>query len=229
VSLVVTDTGAGITPELLPYIFDRFRQGDSTSTRQHGGLGLGLALVKHIVELHGGTVQAESAGDGQGATFRVELPLTVPEPPAPAVPPPTAMPVVTLRGLRVLVVDDDPDTVDLFSRVLREGGVELRSASSAAEALRVFGDWRPDVLISDVEMPEEDGYSLIRRVRALGAAQGGDVPAVAITAYGRMADRVRLLAAGFNMHVPKPVEPGELMVLLAAVARPAGADGHGHG
>jgi len=124
--------------------------------------------------------------------------------------------------VRVLVVDDDPDTVDLFSRVLGETGAELRTASSSAEAMEVFRVWRPHLLISDIEMPGEDGYALIRRVRALDAAQGGEIPAVAVTAYGRSEDRVRLLAAGYNMHIPKPVEPAELMVVLASLARRAG-------
>ena len=228
VVLLVSDTGTGITPELLPYVFERFRQGDSTSTRQHGGLGLGLSLVKHIVELHGGTVHAESAGEGQGATFRVELPMSAAEPPAAPAPvvPAVAMPPVSLQGLRVLVVDDDTDTLDLFTRVLVETGAELRTATSVREAMAIFADWRPDVLVSDVEMPDEDGYALIRRIRGLGADQGGEIPAVAVTAYGRVVDRVRLLSAGYTMHVPKPVEPAELMVVLAAVARRAAADGH---
>jgi signal transduction histidine kinase/CheY-like chemotaxis protein len=231
VALVVSDTGAGITPDLLPHIFERFRQGDSTSTRQHGGLGLGLALVKHIVELHGGTVHAESAGEGQGATFRVELPASPGGAPAPVLPAPStasvALPSVSLRGVRVLVVDDDQDSLDLFTRLLAETGAELRTAASVAEAMAIFRAWRPEVLVSDVEMPDEDGYSLIRRIRALPADEGGEIPAVAVTAYGRVSDRVRLLSAGYTMHVPKPVEPAELIVVLAAVARRAGTDGGG--
>src|SRR5262249_28267364 len=150
------DTGAGIAPELLPHLFERFRQGDSTSTRQHGGLGLGLALVKHIVELHGGTVAAESGGVGLGATFIVEPPIAVGTTPAlPLVVPPRSEPVptVSLPGLRVLVVDDDADTLDLFSRVLGETGAELRTARSTTEALQAFESWRPHLLISDIEMP----------------------------------------------------------------------------
>jgi CheY-like chemotaxis protein len=229
VEIAVADTGAGIAPELLPHIFERFRQGDSTSTRQQGGLGLGLALVKHIVELHGGAVRVESAGPGMGATFVVELPVSpgptaalTPSAPAGAG---VAMPAVSLQGLRVLVVDDDRDTLDLFARVLAETGAELRTASSSQEAMAIFSQWRPGVLLSDIEMPGEDGYTLIRRVRALDPSQGGDVPAVAVTAYSRVEDRVRLLGAGYNMHVPKPVEPAELMVVLAALARRVTADG----
>ena len=227
--ITVSDTGAGLTPELLPHLFERFWQGDSTPTRRHGGLGLGLALVKHIVELHGGAVHAESAGRGLGAAFTVELPVALGTTPAlPLVTAPGAgvgLPPVSLKGLRVLVVDDDRDTLDLFTRVLTETGAELRTASSSEEAMTVFGAWRPSLLISDIEMPDEDGYALIRRVRALDPANGGDVPAVAVTAYSRTEDRVRLLAAGYNMHVPKPVEPAELMVVLATLARRAATNG----
>ncbi len=188
-----------------------------------------MALVKHIVELHGGAVRVESAGAGMGATFIVELPVSPGSTPALAPSAPAgagvAMPTVSLKGLRVLVVDDDHDTLDLFTRVLAETGAELRTASSAQEAMAIFGQWRPSVLISDIEMPDEDGYTLIRRVRALDPAHGGDVPAVAVTAYSRVEDRVRLLGAGYNMHVPKPVEPAELMVVLAALARRLTADG----
>ncbi|HEV8143419.1 MAG TPA: ATP-binding protein [Methylomirabilota bacterium] len=227
VEIVVTDTGVGITSEFLPHIFERFRQGDSTSTRQHGGLGLGLALVKHIVELHGGIVRAESAGEGLGATFTVQLPvaLATTSDATGTSTTPAALPAVSLEGLRVLVVDDDRDTLDLFARVLDETGAELRTATSSEEAMTVFGQWRPTLLISDIEMPDEDGYTLIRRVRALDPSQGGDIPAVAVTAYGRVEDRVKLLGAGFNMHLPKPVEPAELLVVLAILARRATTDG----
>ena len=223
VKIEVADTGAGIKPDLLPHIFERFRQGDSTSTRLYGGLGLGLALVKHIVELHGGTVHAESAGEGMGATFVVELPVSLGTTPAlPTAPSPgPALPAVSLKGLRVLVVDDDSDTLDLFTQMLGETGAEMRTAASARDAMAILAEWRPTVLISDIDMPDEDGYALIRRVRALSPEDGGEIPAVAVTAYGRVEDRVRLLGAGFNMHVPKPVEPAELMVVLATLARRA--------
>ena len=170
-----------------------------------------------------------SATEGMGATFIVELPVSPGPTPALAASAPAgagvAMLAVSLKGLRVLVVDDDRDTLDLFTRVLADTGAELRTASSSQEAMAIFGQWRPSVLISDIEMPDEDGYTLIRRVRALDPAQGGDVPAVAVTAYSRVEDRVRLLGAGYNMHVPKPVEPAELMVVLAALARRVTADG----
>ena len=225
IEILVSDTGPGIAPELLPHVFERFRQGDSTSTRQQAGLGLGLALVKHIVELHGGDVRVESGAEG-GAIFTVELPTTVSTRPGPGAPGPvegdSSVPDVSLAGMRLLLVDDDRDTLELFTRVLGARSAEIRTATSVPEALMMFADWRPDVLISDVEMPGEDGYALIRRVRELGAEGGGGVPAVAVTAYGRMEDRVRLLAAGYTIHVTKPVEPAELVTILAVLGRRTG-------
>ena len=231
VEIVVTDTGEGIAAAVLPYVFDRFRQGDSSSTREHGGLGLGLALVKHLVELHGGTVEAQSAGAGQGATFIVTLPLaTADMAAAPARLHPTAASAATLPpgrrldGMRVLVVDDDRDALDLATSILSGAGAHVRTCLSAAEAFTVLQEWRPDVLVSDIEMPGEDGYSLIRKVRALASEQGGKTPAVALTAYGRTQDRMLSLTAGYSMHVPKPVEPGELTTIIASVAaRPHGS------
>jgi CheY-like chemotaxis protein len=226
VEIVVSDTGEGIAPEILPHVFERFRQADSSSTRTHGGLGLGLALVKHLVELHGGTVVARSAGRGQGATFMVTLPVAIADIPAgpaqrahPSAPSMESLPGVSrLDGLRVLVADDDGEAVELAQTILAGAGAEVRTCTAAAEALELLRRWRPDVLVSDIEMPGEDGYSLIRKVRALGAEEGGDTPAVALTAYGRTQDRMRSLAAGFNMHVPKPVDPGELTTIIASVA-----------
>ena len=231
VEIVVADTGAGIDPELLPYIFDRFRQGDSTSTRTHGGLGLGLALVKHIVELHGGTVRAENQSAATGATFTVALPVSLGVLPAAedlghpgtshvAV----SMPAVSLDKVRVLFVDDDRDTLELFAGVITGTGAETRMATSVAEAIAIFTEWRPDVLVSDIEMPGQDGYALIAYIRRLAPEQGGTVPAVAVTAYGRVEDRVRLVTAGYDIHVPKPVEPAELVAVVAALARRAGGD-----
>jgi len=224
--IVVSDTGAGIRPELLPVVFDRFKQGESGSTRTQGGLGIGLALVRHLVELHGGSVTAESAGEGQGATFRVKLPLlaaaaieskedrahpTVGEPV-------TAYHGPSLRGLRVLVVDDDPDALDLIATILRRAEAEARLCSSPPEALAMLRSWKPHVLVSDIEMPGEDGYSLIRKVRGLAGSDGGQIPAVALTAYGRPEDRVRSLSAGYSMHVAKPVDPVEFGVIVANLA-----------
>jgi PAS domain S-box-containing protein len=226
VEIVVSDTGEGIPPAVLPFVFDRFRQGDSSSTRAHSGLGLGLALVKHLVELHGGSVAARSPGSGQGATFIVTLPATIaefvsgPELRAlPASPVPGVVPAAGhLDGLRILVVDDDRDALDLSSMILTRAGAEVRLCRSAAEALDLLGEWRPDVLVSDIEMPIEDGYALIRKVRALSAAEGGRTPAVALTAYGRMQDRVQSLTAGYDMHVAKPVDPGQFTTIIAGLA-----------
>ncbi len=223
VEIVVTDTGQGIAPDMLPHVFERFRQADSSTTRKHGGLGLGLALVKHLVELHGGTVQAQSAGQDQGATFIVTLPCTAPDSSITLRPPPftdssSEGGIVRLDGVRVLVVDDDKDAVKLSEAILARAGAEVRTCLRAEEALDALKQWQPDVLVSDIEMPGEDGYSLIRKVRALAADEGGDTPAVALTAYGRMQDRHRAIAAGYDMHVPKPVDPGELTAIIAGIS-----------
>ena len=225
VEIVVSDTGQGIAPDVLPLVFDRFRQADSSSRRAHTGLGLGLALVKHLVELHGGSVRAESAGEGLGATFVVALPST---PTDPSIDHATAIHAgarpdapasrVPLTGLRVVVVDDDRDALDLAMAILSGAGAVVRLSSSAAEALDAVRAWRPDVLVADIEMPDEDGYWLIGNVRALGDAEGGRTPAVALTAYGRAQDRTRSLTAGYNMHVPKPVDPSELTAIVASLA-----------
>ena len=226
VEIVVSDTGEGISKEQLPHLFERFHQADSTSTRSHTGLGLGLALVRHLVELHGGKVTARSPGEGQGATFTVELPVAIAHreqerearvhPTAPTVLLGAAGP--SLRGLRVLAVDDDRDGLDLIHTILVSAGAEARECSSASEGLRVVQEWRPDVLISDIEMPGEDGYMFIRKVRALDFTKGGKTPALALTAYGRVEDRLRSLSAGYSMHVQKPVDPAELGVIVASLA-----------
>jgi PAS domain S-box-containing protein len=226
VEIVVSDTGLGMSADVLPFIFDRFRQGDSSSTRVHTGLGLGLALVKHLVELHGGDVTAQSPGQGKGATFIVTLPLTIAEisaGPAPREHPTAAsleLPTLVTRldGVRVLVVDDDRDALDLASAILSQAGAVVKTCSSASEALQAFPQWRPDVLVSDIEMPGEDGYALIRKIRARESERTGKTPAVALTAYGRVQDRMLALTAGFNMHVPKPVDPGELTTIIASLA-----------
>lgn len=228
IEIAVSDTGDGISPEFLPFVFDRFRQADSSSTRRQGGLGLGLEIVRHLVELHGGTVYAHSDGPGLGATFVVKLPLmtsgstAVDERRVGA----AAQTKLSLEcppqldGLRVLVVDDEAAARDLLSAILVECGAEVKTAASSAEALAILGDWarwRPDVVISDIEMADSDGYELIRRVRRLPTEYGGFVPAVALTAHARAEDRMKALAAGFQMHVPKPVEPAELLTVLGSV------------
>ena len=229
VEIFVSDTGDGIKPEFLPYVFDRFRQEDGTTSRRYGGLGLGLAIVRHLVELHGGTVRAESAGEGRGATFAVRLPLVAAQESeggdtaeAAARPPAVdARRAVEwpdkLDGLRVLVVDDEPDTLDLIKALLAQCGAEVATARSSAEALGHFAEAAPDVLISDIGMPGEDGYELIRRVRELPPERGGRTPAVALTAYARAADRLRVLRSGYQMHVAKPVELAELVAVVANV------------
>ena len=224
VEIVVQDTGQGIPADLLPYIFDRFRQADRSSTRSQGGLGIGLALVRHLVELQGGTVTAASDGPSKGSTFRVRLPLLARGPETAARrlgrPMSTASPLGSLSGIRVLVVEDELDTLELFEGILATGGAEVRRATSAAEALAILAAWRVDVIVSDIEMPHEDGHAFIRRVRALPSEQGGATPAVAVTAYGSFDDRVRALAAGFQTHLPKPVEPAELVAIVASLVPP---------
>lgn len=219
VELRVKDTGVGISPGFLPHIFERFRQQDSGSRRAHGGLGLGLAIVHHIVELHGGRVSASSGGEGLGASFVLHLPLE-PRPMPPADPParvdalPPARP--KLAGLRLLLVEDHEDTRETLRVLLEEHGAQIRAVSSAAEAFACFREWRPDLLISDVGLPGEDGYAFLQRIRALPAGEGGLTPAIALTAYARAEDRAKALRAGFDMHVPKPVEEVELLAVLAA-------------
>jgi CheY-like chemotaxis protein len=214
--VTVGDTGAGITAELLPHVFDRFRQGDGT--RAHGGLGLGLALVRHLVEQHGGTVRAESEGEDRGATFTVSLPIpairmqTVPLPRVGVAAGPT------LDGVRVLVVDDEPDAREVMAAVLQERNAEVVAADSAAEALAALDRLLPDVLVCDIGMPNEDGYAFIRRLRAREPRHGGRIPAAALTAYARPEDRAQALLAGFQTHVAKPVEPAELVAVVASLA-----------
>jgi CheY-like chemotaxis protein/two-component sensor histidine kinase len=218
--LRVADTGVGIAPDFLPYVFDRFRQADSSTTRAHGGLGLGLALVSHLVEMHGGTVEAHSGGAGAGAVFTIRLRLQALEADA-AAPPPAADGAIPARlaGIRVLVVEDEADTRDLLAAALGHSGAKVDPAGSAQEALEALRRQRPDVLVCDIGMPGEDGLGLLSRVRALTPEEGGLVPAVALTAYARTDDRRRALAAGYQIHLAKPVDPDEL---IAAVARMAG-------
>ena len=225
--LRVTDSGRGISPTFLPYVFDRFRQADSTSTRSHGGLGIGLTIVRRIVELHGGAVRAESPGEGQGSTFIVILPVSaVANGECTNPSPPQENRETDLSGVSVLVVDDEPDARDVVARVLSRAGANATSAGSVHEAFQVMAQQRPDVIVSDIAMPDEDGYDLIRRLRELPANRGGSIPALALTAYAREEDRLRCIGSGFQAHLAKPVDPTEL---LAAVANLAARGGAPHG
>jgi signal transduction histidine kinase/ActR/RegA family two-component response regulator len=225
VEIIVADNGQGIKPQFLPYVFERFRQEDGGANRQQGGLGLGLAIVRHIVELHGGTVRVASEGLGKGATFTVALPsaqgramspselrdnpeggiLELPNPPS-------------LVGMRALFVDDEADAREIITMMLAERGAEVRTVASATEALAACDEWRPEILIADIGMPGEDGYTLMKKLRALEKSRGGHIPAIALTAYARREDRLRALAVGYERYVPKPIEPGELLAAVASLA-----------
>jgi signal transduction histidine kinase len=227
--LTVADTGIGIHPDFLPYVFDRFSQADSSATRRHGGLGLGMAIVRYLVELHGGTVRAYSEGENKGATFTAVLPMRMevrardsgPTLDAAAYEQGPTEDLPHLEGISILVVDDEPDSRGFLCTLLENQGATVASAGSTAEALEVFGRTKPDVLVSDIGMPGEDGYELIRKIRALAPLQGGRTPAVALTAYVRAQDARAALRAGYQRHIGKPVVITEL---IAAVADLAAAD-----
>ena len=224
--ITISDTGQGIARELLPYVFDRFRQSDSSSSRTHGGLGLGLAIVRQLVELHGGTVSAESPGEGEGSTFKVRLPVRgvrhEPDDRANCVVkiPDEVLtkPVPSLDGMNVLVVDDDWDSRELVTVVLKASGAEVVSVTSAIEALRELALRRFDVLLSDIGMAEMDGYALISQIRQLPAERGGKIPAAALTAYAGIENQRRALSAGYQVHIPKPIGPSELITAVARLA-----------
>ena len=235
--VAVRDDGEGIDPAFLPQVFDRFRQSDASTTRRHGGLGLGLSIAKQLVEMHGGTIKARSAGLGQGATFSVSLPLEVGVAhlrgsfsshehlsPATDLPQPQSMTETDLAGLKVLVVDDEPDARSLVQKLLVDRNAVVATAGSASEAMDKLLHEAPDVLVSDIGMPGEDGYSLIRRIRALPNASA-KVPAIALTAYARVEDRAKAERAGYQVHLAKPVEPFELVSMVQQLTRrPAAAD-----
>ncbi|HKQ06444.1 MAG TPA: response regulator [Blastocatellia bacterium] len=232
--LIVSDNGCGISQEFLPFIFDRFSQAERHMTRKHGGLGLGLAIVRHLVEMHGGSIQVESPGEGQGATFTVDLPMSFGQSEAAGVHEAADdseaaehadEPEPRLKDLRVLVVDDDPDTLHMLTVALEMAGGEVRACASASEALDTMGEWRADLLVSDIGMPNEDGYALIRKVRALEPEAGGAIPAIALTAFAGASDRARALSSGFQTHISKPVEPNDLIKVILQLVGPREAVG----
>jgi len=230
--VTVSDTGEGINPEFLPFVFDRFRQQDGSTSRTHGGLGLGLSIVRNLVELHSGEIRALSAGLGKGSTFILKLPISLadlakaPEKRERVEAPPFEEPL--LEGLKILIVDDELDTREILQRLLAACDAQVLVAASAREALTLLRQEKPHVLISDIGMPQEDGYWLIEQVRALAPEEGGLIPALALTALARAEDRIRALRAGFQMHTAKPVETAELVYLVAALAgRTGGRSRHG--
>jgi signal transduction histidine kinase/ActR/RegA family two-component response regulator len=222
VQFTVCDTGAGINPDFLPYVFDRFRQAIGSVTRRQAGLGLGLAIVRHLVERHGGKITAESPGEGKGATFKVILPLEKSKAAylksndgKSSIANLQAEHPAILKNLRILVVEDEPDTRYLLTSMLQKFGASVKDVGSVREALKEMEKSLPDVIVSDIGMPDEDGYSLIQKVRAMKPEKGGRIPAIALTAYTRAEERVKVLSAGFDVHLPKPVEPDELVTTIA--------------
>jgi CheY-like chemotaxis protein/anti-sigma regulatory factor (Ser/Thr protein kinase) len=226
VRLMIADTGQGIEPEFLPHVFERFKQADPSAARRHGGLGLGLALVRELVELHGGTVHAASEGRGRGSTFTVELPVRVETDEEAAVSPALARASADLAGLRVLVVEDEPDAREIVVRSVTDFGADVTAVASADEALAWLrgqpGSKLPHVIIADIGMPDSDGYTFLHELRQLPAAAGGTVPAIAVTAYVTSEDRRKALQAGFEAHLAKPVAP---VTLVSAIARIAARTG----
>lgn len=221
--LVVTDNGKGISREFMPHLFERFRQGDSSSTRAFGGLGLGLAIVRHLVELHGGSVVAESEGEGKGSTFTVLLPMRTVQHESKSILRPKPASSMNgrsnLSGLRILLVEDEPDSRDLLATVLEQEGATVTTAPCVREAMAALEKQTPDILVSDIAMPDEDGYSLIRQVRSRATNKGGNVPAIALTAYAKEEDRNRALAEGFQVHVAKPIDPTALVEVVASLSK----------
>ena len=227
VEIVVSDSGIGIHPEFVPYVFERFRQADAGTRRRFGGLGLGLAIVRHLVELHGGSARAESGGEGRGATFRVTLPARAARRDSRADQPVSGTIIrrqgrARLDGIRVLVVDDEADARDLFGSILQVAGAAVTTAGSTAEARERMAAERPQVLLSDIEMPGEDGYQLLKQARAGSTSQ--PLIAIAVTAYARDVDRRRALDAGFDWHLSKPIEPDDLIAVIASLMAPVNVE-----
>jgi CheY-like chemotaxis protein len=227
IDIVVTDSGIGISADFLPHIFERFRQADAGPTRRHGGLGLGLAIAKHLIEMHGGAISAMSQGHGMGSTFRVTLPsiLPVADPQIEerrghqtAAVHHAAVKLGDLTGLRVLAVDDDPDAVRLLSDILEAAGAEVTAVQSAAEALQKLETERPHVLVADLAMPDTDGFDLIRQIRCLPDGELRDIPAAALTAFARAGDRAKSLRSGYQIHLAKPIDPTELVAAVGGLA-----------
>jgi CheY-like chemotaxis protein len=221
--ITVADTGTGIKPDFLPHIFDRFQQADQSITRRFGGLGLGLSIVKHLVELHGGSIRAESPGEGGGAVFTILLPSSAgmeardiqPFDPKSH----EAQPAASLKGIRIFIVEDEPDTREFLERYLTASGAEVMAASTAREALAKLHDCDVDILVSDIGLPDVDGYDLMQRVRRMNVKNCGAIPAIALTAYARSEDRTRAFRAGYQAHLAKPIEPGELVATIASLAK----------
>ena len=218
----VRDTGEGIDSGFLPLIFDRFRQADTSIARKHGGLGLGLSIVKELVALHGGTVRAESPGLGRGATFIVSLPKPRQSVPAPKPAGASQKSVPSLHGARVLVVEDDPDSRDLVGKLLREKSADVKTVDSARAALQWLERNWPAVLVCDIAMPEQDGYSLLKEIKKRFGEQGARLPSIALTAFARSEDRTRAMDMGFHLHMAKPIEPAELVAGVASLLRLSG-------
>jgi PAS domain S-box-containing protein len=220
IEIAITDTGKGIAPSFLPQLFERFRQADSSSTRRHGGLGIGLALVKQLTELHGGSVRAYSAGENLGATFTICLPVAALQEdshsPIPTAADPSAAALADLHGIKVMAVDDDQDSLQVIKRILLSRNAEVQTATSVPEAVALFSKFSPDVLLSDIGMPGQDGYELIRQIRELPG--GRSVPAAALTALARSEDRTRALTAGFQSHISKPVAAAEVVAMVRSLA-----------
>lgn len=218
VRILIEDTGVGIAPEFLPHVFDRFRQGDATTTRSYGGLGLGLSVARNLIALHGGTISAESEGPGKGSTFTVEFPIRAVTGAQETLRTPVRSTTsVSLKNVRALVVDDELDARELLREVLESAGASVLAVDSADAAVKAVPVWMPDVVLSDIAMPQQDGLAMLRRIRALPDHAGDRVPAAAITAYASREDAARARSAGFQAHLAKPITPAEIVSTVATL------------